>query len=59
MERYTITADFYIYATSEKDAIKQAKEWEKNMNDLHDNQAKVLTLYETPFASMVARKIEF
>lgn len=59
MKRFTITADFYILAENDENAIKQANEWMQNMRDLHDNQAQVLSIHETPFATMLVRRIEF
>ena len=58
MKRYTLEVDFYIFAESDKDAIKQAKEWKANMEKIHDNQPKILKLHETPFASFIARQID-
>ena len=55
--RYTVTLDLYLYADNDKEAIKQANELAKKLSEKEDNGASVLALYETPFASLVARPI--
>ena len=57
-KRYTVTADFYIYADDDADAKQQALDWVREFKAKEDNQALVLSIHETPFASISARKLK-
>jgi len=55
--RYTITLDFYAWADSDEEIKKQANDLVKAMREKEDNQANVLEIHETPFASLSVRKL--
>lgn len=57
MIRYTYTMDAYLWAENEEEAIKRANKIIATERKEHDNQANLLELYETPFATLTARKI--
>jgi formylmethanofuran dehydrogenase subunit E len=57
-KRFTVTADFYLYAHSVNDAIFKAIIWRNTMRKMHDNQAGIISLHETPFASMINNEID-
>ena len=57
-KRYTVTADFYLYAESDEEAKEKASNWAYWQRKEHDNQANVLEIHETPFASLTARKLK-
>jgi len=58
MKRYTATIDMYIFAENDTEAKKKANRVADRLRMEQDNQAKLLTLHETPFATLIARKIE-
>jgi len=49
--------DAYLWAENEEEAIKRANKIIATERKEHDNQANLLELYETPFATLTARKI--
>lgn len=55
--RYTVTMDFYIQAENEKEAIKIAQELAEKQRKELDNQAQILFIHETPFASLQSKLI--
>lgn len=57
MKRYTITTDFYLWAENDSEAIQKANNWANKQNKKEDNQTKILEIHETPFATLLARKI--
>lgn len=56
-KRYTITLDFYIHARTDRQAMVKAALIAEEMRTKEDNQAQVLSLSETPFASMYSRTV--
>jgi hypothetical protein len=57
LKRYTATIDMYIFAENDTEAKKKANRVADRLRMEQDNQAKLLTLYETPFASVESREI--
>ena len=57
LKRYAATVDFYVFAESDKDAIKQAEDFCKEQTDKKDNQCKVIEIHDTPVASFYSRKL--
>lgn len=55
--RYTVKADFYIYAENDRKAEEKAQKWARNFRNEHDNRAEVLEIHRTPFASFSSEKI--
>ena len=56
-KRYTITLDAYLYARNDREAMVKAVQFVESLNEAEDNQAKVLELSETPFATLSSRLI--
>ena len=57
-KRYSITLDLYIHARNDREAMVKAAKLAETLQSYDDNnQAKVLSLDETPFASLVSRNI--
>lgn len=50
-KRYTVVMDLYIYANDDQHAIQIAEEIAQKERDQWDNQARVMSVHSTPFAS--------
>lgn len=50
--RYTVTLDSYLYARNDREAMVKAAKVAEFLRTLDDNQAQVLELHKTPFASL-------
>lgn len=57
-KRYALTLDMYIYADNDKDAEQKALNMARNERKEYDNQCKIISLNEMPFASFQMRPIE-
>ncbi|MEM7485839.1 MAG: hypothetical protein AAF348_11585 [Bacteroidota bacterium] len=57
-KRYAVMADFYVYAENDDDARQQTMKWRQSFDAEQDNQARVLSIHETPFAKLESRKVE-
>jgi len=57
-KRYATDIDFYQYAKNDEEVIEKAKKVVNDMRDKLDNQAQIVEINETPFASMESRKLE-
>lgn len=58
MKRYSLTIDLYMFAESDEEAIAKSNELVRKQQQKHDNQASIIELHETPFASLAARKVD-
>lgn len=56
-KRYTVTVDFYEYAKDDEEVKRKAQEFVGDLRNRLDNQAQVLSISETPFASMSSREL--
>jgi hypothetical protein len=56
-KRYTLTLDMYVYARNDREAMVKAAKMAEELRNKEDNQAQVLTLDETPFASYTIREV--
>ena len=59
-KRYTIELDLYAYAENDAEINEVATQLIDNIRKLGnwENHANVLSIHETPFASLSARKVE-
>lgn len=59
-KRYTIELDLYAYAETDADINEIAIQLQDNIRKLGnwENHANILTIHETPFGSMEARRVE-
>lgn len=55
--RYTVKLDAYLYARNDREAEVKAAKVAEFLRTLEDNQAEVLELSETPFASSNIRPV--
>ena len=56
-KRYTVNLDAYLYAANDREAMAKAAKMAEFLHTLGDNQAQVLELNETPFASLSVRNV--
>jgi hypothetical protein len=56
-KRYSVTLDAYIYARNDQEAMVKAAKLVDSLQCKHDNQAQVIKLEETPFASCASRLV--
>ena len=56
--RYTATIDFYVNAENEIDLIKKITKITGDLKLKYDNQAQLIELHETPFGSLMSKKID-
>jgi hypothetical protein len=56
-KRYTVTFDAYLWARNDREAMVKAAKVAEFLQTLEDNQARVLKLEETPFASFNTRTV--
>ena len=57
MKRYIVVIDAYVYAEDNKEAIQKAQALAKELDDKHDNKAKVIELHQNDFGSIQSHKI--
>ena len=57
MRRYTNKIEFYTYANSDAEAKDVSEGMAKLIRGLDDNEAKVVSLHETPFGSLESRDV--
>ena len=57
-KRYAVTMDMYIYATSDKEALKGIESITGMINKELDNSPRAKKLVEIPFGSLDAREVE-
>ena len=57
-KRYTVKLDAYLWASTDKEAKKKAQFMAEFLRQLEDNQSQVLEIHETPYASLINRKID-
>lgn len=55
--RYTVKLDAYLYAENDEHAKIKAEKLAEFLRNLEDNDAEVVELTETPFASLATRKV--
>ena len=55
--RYTVKLDAYLYAENDQEAKIKAAKLAEFLRTLEENEAEVVELNETPFASLHARKV--
>lgn len=48
-KRYTVTIDLYVYASTDDEAIKEAKKVIDTLENKDDCKAEILSIFETPF----------
>lgn len=58
MTRYTVTMDFYIHTETDEGARKKARKIAELLNDKYDNEAAVISIHATPFATLKNRKVK-
>lgn len=52
LKRYTVTIDLYVYANSDDDAMNEAKEIVKILENKNDSKTEILSIHETPFGTI-------
>ena len=58
MDRYTVDLQLYIWADSDKEAIKIAQEIQQRQRDKFDNRCNINRLAEAPFGRVQEREIQ-
>ncbi len=56
-KRYTVTLDAYIYARNDREAMVKAAQLAEKIRNEEGNEAQVLELHSTPFASFISKLI--
>lgn len=56
-KRYTVNLEAYLFARNDREAMVKAAKAADFLKTLEDNQAKVIRLTETPFASFDSREV--
>ena len=56
-KRYSITLDLYINAGNDRDAMLQAARLAEKLRRDEDNEAQVVSVDYTPFASLHSRRV--
>ncbi len=57
MDRYTVDLQLFIWAESDKEAVKLAQKIQQQQRDKFDNRCHINRLAETPFGRMLEREI--
>ena len=57
MKRYIVVIDAYVYAEDNKEAIQKAQALAKELDDKHDNKAKVIELHQNDFGSIQSQLV--
>ena len=55
--RYTVVMDMYVYANDDQHAIQIAENIAQKEREQWDNQARVMKVHSTPFASAAYKQI--
>jgi hypothetical protein len=55
--RYTIELDAYVYADTDEEARELAARLAQKLREGDDNDARVLTIHETPHGTLNARPV--
>jgi|TARA_R100000030_G_C3241822_1_gene120799 hypothetical protein len=58
MDRYTVDLQLYIWADSDKEAVKIAQEIQQRQRDKFDNRCNINRLAEAPFGRVQEREIQ-
>ena len=58
MDRYTVDLQLYIWADSDKEAIKIVQEIQQRQRDKFDNRCNINRLAEAPFGRVQEREIQ-
>lgn len=58
-ERYVVQVGFYLYAKSDKKAVKLALWIVRKLCKRFDNQARVIGVWSQPFGSLESREVEY
>ena len=56
-KRYVVTADFYVWASSDEEAKLMAENSVNELKKLDDNNASVVSVHELGFAERNAKKV--
>lgn len=56
-KRYSVTIDLYVHARNDREALVKAAQISEQLRNQDENQAQVLTVDETPFASLDSRRV--
>lgn len=57
MDRYTIDLQLFIWAESDKEAVKLAQKIQQRQRDKFDNRCNINRLAEAPFGRILEREI--
>jgi len=57
MDRYTIDLQLYIWADSDKEAVKLAQKIQQRQREKFDNRCNINRLAEAPFGRILEREI--
>ena len=58
MNRYTITIELDIWAEDNDEAREMANEFAAKERKANDNAARVTEIFNTPYGSLMSRKVE-
>lgn len=58
-ERYVVQVDFYLYAKSDKRAVRLAMWIVRKICAKFDNQARVAGVWSQPFGSLESREVKY
>jgi hypothetical protein len=56
-KRYLVSIEMYMYAEDDNAVQAQAEDLAEQLRDTYDNQAKVMSIHEQPFATLGSRKL--
>ena len=56
-KRYSVTLDLYIHAENDRDSMVKAAKLAKKLRKKEDNEAQVVSVDYTPFASLHSRRV--
>lgn len=57
-KRYVATADFYVYADTDEEAIQKAKSIAKAQDIKYDDRCSLIELCEQPTGTIINRQID-
>lgn len=57
MDRYTVDLQLFIWAESDKEAVKLAQKIQQRQRDKFDNRCNINRLAEAPFGRILEREI--
>ncbi len=58
MDRYTVDLQLFIWAESDKEAVKLAQKIQQQQRDKFDNRCNINRLAEAPFGRILEREID-